>query len=663
MKKLLAILLASALTLSLVACSSDTQTDGDTADITTTSTSDRAFIVGDPSFAGEFLLGWGGSGYDTNVRKLVDGNDGFFTPSADNELVLAHYMESYETEKIENPNYDPDYQTKVDALTAESLPYEKVVSELNDKLAQMQAEDEDAKLEDADQTSLDEAKAEVSRIADEIALLKDTKSEVYEVWTFKLKEDIKFSDGEAFTTADIAFTYYMYSDPTFIQSKGSGSYQPRFLAGFDAYYESVVAGTPDKSLLGMEVIDDYTIAFTISEPTFTIKTEFNYYMYAEHQLSPDGAIDCNTIHAEFVHNPIGIGPYKIVEWNPGSDVKLTINEYYTGNMNGNTPNIENIVVQIVPSETKIDMLLAGEIDLMSGQIQESYIDSVKAVPEDLAYNNYVRHGYGYIGWHNDFGATQYPEMRLAIAYAFDKETFVDFMTGPYGSAVPAPYSPHFWMIDEQWIEENIDPLTFDPAKARSVLEEAGWEMNADGIYEKNGETAEIRIACGNTAWSDYLNNTLANTVEESGIKFVIDIVDFAVLLDHYNGLQPETDRMYNGFALGYGFLVEFDGYSQYHSNFVYPYGEQTSVNTLRWVNEENDRLLEEMRFADPTTEEGKLQYQTAYQEWVKLANQENPLLPIYANDYHDLYNADLENFNTGPMWGWPYAIIEANWAE
>ncbi len=663
MKQLLAILLASALALSLVACSSEETVDGETANIDTTQTSDKVFIVGDPSFAGEFILGWGGSSYDTNVRKLVDGNDGFFTPTIDNELVLAHYMDSYTTEKIPNPDYDPEYQTKVDTLNDESLAYVATVTQLTDELSAMQAEDENAKLDDADQASLDAAKAEVARIESEIALLKDTKSEEYEVWTFKLKEDIKFSDGEDFTTADIAFTYYMYSDPSFIASKGSGSWQPKFLAGFDAYYNSVESGAADKSLLGMDVIDDYTIAFTISEPTYTIKTEFNYYMYAEHQLAPDGVIDCNTIHAEFVHNPIGIGPYKILEWNPGSDVKLTINEYYTGNMNGTTPSVQNIVVQIVPNETKIDMLLAGEIDLLSGQIQAEYIDSVKADPENLTYNNYDRHGYGYIGWHNDFGVTQYSEMRLAIAYAFDKETFVDFMTGDYGKSVPAPYSPHFWMIDEEWIGENIDPLAFNPETARSILEDAGWAMNEEGIYEKNDEVAEVRIACGNDAWSNYLNNTLANTVEESGIKFVVDIVDFAVLLDHYNGLQPETDRMYNGFALGAGYLVEFDGYSLYHSNFVYPYGEQTSTNTIRWVNEENDRLLEEMRFADPSTEEGRLQYQTAYQEWVKLANKENPLLPIYTNNYHDLYNADLENFVTGPMWGWAYAIVEANWAE
>ncbi len=652
MKKLLAIILASALTFSLVACSSETTSEGETTTETTT-VSDRTFIAGNTTFAGEFMLGWGNSSYDTNVRKLVDGNEGFFTPNADNELVLAHYLENYTTEKIPNPDYDPEYQTKVDALTAESLTYEATVAELTP------AEGETS----SDQAGLDAATAEVARIADEISAMADTKSEEYEVWTFKLKEDIKFSDGEPFTTADVAFTYYMYSDPTFIQSKGSGSYQPKFLAGFDAYYKSAEAGSPDKSLLGMEIIDDYTIAFTIAEPTFTIKTEFAYYMYAEHQMAPDGVIDCNVIHTEYINNPIGVGPYKITEWNPGSDVKLTINEHYTGNINGQLPEVQNIVVQMVPNETDIDMLLAGEIDMLAGQIQAEYIESVKAVPEDLTYNNYDRHGYGYIGWHTDFGATAYPEMRLAIAYAFDKETFVDFMTGDYGKSVPAPYSPHYWMIDDAWIEENVDPLTYDPAKARSVLEEAGWVENADGIYEKDGVVADIRIACGGDPWPDYLNNTTANSVEESGIKFTVDTVDFAVLLDHYNGLQPEADRLYNGFALAAALLPEFDGYSSYHSSFVYPFGEQSSTNTLRWSNEENDALLEAMRFADPSTDEGVAQYQTAYQDWVKLANQENPLLPIYANDYHDLYNADLENFVTGPMWGWPYAIVEANWAE
>ncbi len=640
MKKLLAIALAAALTLSLVACSSDTATDSEATD---TATTQKAFIAGNTTFAGEFILGWSASSYDTNVRKLIDGNQGFFTPNSEGELVLAHYLESYTTEKIANPNYDPDYQSKVDALTAESATYEDTLANSTDEAA------------------IATATEEVARIAGEIALLKDTKSEEYEVWTFKVKEGIKFSDGEDFNTSDIAFTYFMYADPTFIQAKGSGAYQPKFLVGFDAYYDSVEAGTPDKSLLGIDVIDDYTISFTVSEPTFTIKGEFEYYMYAEHQLAPDGVIDCNVIHANYVNNPLGVGPYKVVEWNAGSDVKLTVNEYYTGNINGFKPAVTDVIVQMVPTETDIDMLLAGEVDLLAGQIEADYIEAVKADPENLTYNNYDRHGYGYIGWHNDFGATAYPEMRLAIAYAFDKETFVNFMTGDYGKSVSAPYSPHYWMIDDAWISENIDPLTYNPEKAREVLEEAGWTLNAEGIYEKDGVTAEIRIACGGDPWPDYLNNTLANSVEESGIRFTVDTVDFAVLLDHYNGLQPEADRLYNGFALAAALLPEFDGYSSYHSQYVYPYGEQASTNQLRWSNDENDEILERMRFADPSTDEGVLQYQTAYQDWVKLANTENPLLPIYANDYHDLYNADLENFSTGPMWGWPYAIVEANW--
>ncbi len=648
MKKLLAIILASALTLSLVACASDPSAEGSSEG----ASSSRTFIAGNTTFAGEFLSGWGNSSYDNNVRKLVDGNEGFFTPNAENELVLAHYLESYTTEKIANPNYDPEYQTKVEALTAESLTHEATVAELTP------AEGE----ESTDQAALDAASAEVTRIADEIASMKDTKSEEYEVWTFTLKDDIKFSDGEPFTTADVAFTYFMYSDPTFTQAKGSGSAQPDFLAGFDAYSDSAKAGTPDKSLLGIEVIDDYNISFTVAEPTFTVKTEFAYYMYAEHQMAPDGVIDVNVIKNDFMSSPIGVGPYKITEWNPGSDVKLTVNEYYTGNINGVVPSVENIVVQMVPNETDIDMLLAGEIDMLAGQIQAEYIDSAKADPA-LTYNNYARHGFGHLTWHTDFGATAYPEMRLAIAYAFDKETFVDFMTGDYGSSLAAPYSPHFWMIDDAWISENIDPLAYDPAKARSILEEAGWELNADGIYEKDGVVAEIRIACGGEPWPDYLNNTLAHSVEESGIKFIVDTVDFAVLLDHYYGLQPVSDRLYNGFALATSYTPEFDGYTNYHSDFIYPFGEQSSTNQSRWVNEENDRLLEEMRYADPSTEEGRLQYQTAYQEWVKLTNVENPMLPIYANDYHDLYNAELENFVTGPLWQWPYAIVEANWAE
>ncbi len=594
MKKLLTFVLVSLLGLSLVGCSSSpsTSTDDPATDAPVT------FVVGNTDFAGEFMQGWGNSSYDNNIRKLVDGNEGFFTPNADNELVLAHYLESYTTEKVPNPNY-------------------------------VEGGEEAAELE---------------------------------VWSFTVKEGIKFSDGEDFTTEDILFTYELYSHPTFLEAKGSGSHQPNFIYGFDDYVASCDAGACDISLLGIEVVDDYNIKFTIAEPVYTIKSEFAYFMYAKHQMAPDGVVDVNVIQANYMSSPIGVGPYKITEWNPGSDVQLTINEYYTGNINGVMPTVDNIVVRVVPTETDIDMLINGEIDMIQGQIEPEKIEAAKADP-NLTFNNYPRHGYGHITWHTDFGATAYTEMRLAIAYAFDKETFVQLMCGDYGSPVAASYSPHFWMIDDAWIEENVNPLSYDPAMARSILEDAGWAMNADGIYEKDGVVAEIRIATGGSPWPDYLNNTLANSVEESGIKFTIDTVDFSVLLDHYYGLQPLADRIYNGFALATSYNPEFDGYVNNHSDFVYPFGEQSSTNQSRWVNEENDRLLELMNYAAAGTEEGDAQYQQAYRDWVVLNNQENPVLPIYANDYHDLYNAKFENLVTGPMWDWPYAIVEATVAE
>ncbi len=667
MKKLL--VLFASLLLVVTGCASNPEQDngGDTGTAT-----QRTFVVGNTDFAGEFLSGWGNSSYDNNIRMLVDGNEGFFTPNKDNELVLAHYLEDYTNEKVDNPNYDPEYQAKVDALLAEAKPFEDEITVLNEALAVEQAklndeaaegeEAETAVFSDEDQAKVDAANAEIARITNEIELLADTAAAQYEEWTFTVKEGIKFSNGTDFTANDIAFTYYFYSDPSFIAAKGSASSQPNFLVGFEEYYNSCVAGACDKSLLGMEVVDDYTIKFTVANPTYTVKTEFAYYMYSEAQMAPEGVIDGNYIANNFMSSPVGVGPYQITEWNPGQNVKLTVNEYYTGNIYGTMPTITDIVVQMVPSETDIDMLLQGEVDLLQGMIEPAKIDAAKA-DSNIAYNNYDRHGFGHITWHTDFGATAYPEMRLAIAYAFDKETFVDFMTGDYGKSIAAPFSPHFWMVDEEWLDENIDPLTYDPAKARQVLEDAGWTLNADGIYEKDGVTAEIRIATGGSPWPDYLNNTLANSVEESGIKFTVDTISFAVLLDHYYGLQPASDRLYNGFALATSYTPEFDGYANYHSDFINEFGEQSSTNQSRWDNETNDALLEAMRYATPGTEEGDAAYQEAYREWVKLTNQENPLLPIYANDYHDLYNANLVNFETGPLWEWPYAIVEATWAE
>ena len=120
----------------------------------------------------------------------------------------------------------------------------------------------------------------------------------------------------------------------------------------------------------------------------------------------------------------------------------------------------------------------------------------------------------------------------------------------------------------------------------------------------------------------------------------------------------DNGRKYHAFALASSFTNAPSFYA-YHSRYLEPWGEgKTSNNTARYATDAQDELLTFMRFANPATD--ALVYKEKYLEFVKTWNEELPQLPMYANEYHDLYNGNnLQNFNTGPLWQWRESIVEA----
>ena len=362
-------------------------------------------------------------------------------------------------------------------------------------------------------------------------------SEDLKTWNFKIKEGIKFSDGVELTANDVAFTYYFFADPSFTKSGGSQVYVPINIAGQEEYTASCEAGACDTAAFtGVKVVNDYEIEFTVKDAVFTTATsDFSKYILPKHYNSTDGVINVEDVKSKLISKPIGAGPYKITEYVEGQFVRLAINEHFTGDVHGDVPTVENVIVKVVPDETDIDMLISGEIDLLPGVVQE---DKINAAKDDskLTFNNYLRHGYGSLTFHTDEGVTRHKAIRQAIGYALDRETFVGLFLGSYGSVTQGPYSTNFWMIDDAWVEENLINYSYQPEKVSEILEADGWVKGSDGVYAKDGERASINVACGSAEWTDPLNIITANSIAETGIEFKFNSIDFAVLLDHYYGV-------------------------------------------------------------------------------------------------------------------------------
>ncbi len=394
-------------------------------------------------------------------------------------------------------------------------------------------------------------------------------SEDQKTWTFKLKEDIKWSDGEPFTADDVIFTYLLYNSPSMVKAGGSldRTKTAETYVGWEEFDKAVAVDPEAEEIVwddakleaaladfeGFKKIDDYTVQFNLLAAEFNTWAGFETQdILPKHYYSNEGKVDAEHVRNTLMAKPLGSGPYVMTEYVPGQHVKFEVNDLYPGNINGKKPAINNIIYKRTANETDVDELLAGGIDLLAGQIQGAKIDPVKAAEaEGYAFNTYARHGYGHLSFHSDFGPTQFKEIRQAFAFGMDREEFIKEFTGGYAVTLQGPYSLPFvkpdaeyvetnpWEISESWIESNLTDYSKDSAKAIETLEAAGWAKGSDGIFAKEVDGKEMKavvgLAAGSQDWADALNLSTGKMEKEVGVKVIVEPLDFAVLLEHYYG--------------------------------------------------------------------------------------------------------------------------------
>jgi len=496
-------------------------------------------------------------------------------------------------------------------------------------------------------------------------------------WTFKIKKGITFHNGEEMNVSDIKFTYEFNMDKEALSATGASS-------DLADYIEDI---TIDES--------KNTIVFKLKKVIFTTDASvfFEEWILPEDTIT-NGAKEAGQTVQEYVKtnisNAIGYGPYKIVEYKDSEYVKLTRFDDYIGKK----PAVKNIVVKYTPNETELDQLLQGEIDFLAQEVEAEKIEAAKEA-DFLTTNNYYRHGGGTMVLHTDYEAFALTEVRQAFAFVFNRPGVIDLFLGEYGIASQGPYSKNHWMMyDDNEMDLlgtaavgkfestliNYDILDangkFDEdaniAKANELLDKAvdrtdGEYANLTGDAENGymwkGERLEIKITYTNF-WSDTYNLIWnADYLSKLSFDVTLHALDWPVMYGHWTGDSTE-ERQYHAFVGGQGYVIKANPKADYATDKIMPWG-QPSNNGPRfsggntYTPAEWDQLLDDIENCHPVT--GADEYRTNWRKFVKTFNAEMPIIPVYSNNYHDLYTSDLENFNTGAMWAWPRAILDANW--
>ncbi|HUO57870.1 MAG TPA: peptide-binding protein [bacterium] len=374
--------------------------------------------------------------------------------------------------------------------------------------------------------------------------------------TYYLRKGVKFHDGVEFTANDVLFTYKVYSDPT-VNTPYGADYQ---------YIKTV------------EIMDPYIVKVTYKKPFAPALTNTFTSILPKHLLEGK---DINH-DDEFNRHPIGTGPYKFVEWKTAQQIVLEANpDYWEGK-----PHIKRFVLRVIPDQSSEFLsLLKGEVDAMgawtSGTLSpEQYARQTDTPKFRDFYNKYQtdQFVYTYLGWNLANPLFKDVKVRRALTMAIDRQAIIQNVVYGLGSVCTGPFVPSSWAYNK-----SVQPLPYDPAKARELLKQAGWKPGPDGVLTK-GKTAfrfKLYTNQGNVS-RERIATIIQQQLKEIGVDCQPQIIEWTTLLSQYI-----NKRKYDAMVMGWQFGPEPDCYLSWHSSQM---GEH-QYNMVGYKNKTVDSLL------------------------------------------------------------------------
>ena len=347
-------------------------------------------------------------------------------------------------------------------------------------------------------------------------------------YTFYLEEDVKWHDGEPFTAEDVKFTIEAIMDP----DNGSEN-APN--------YEDVEEIT---------VLDEHTISFRLSAPNAAFLDYMTMAALPKHLLEGE---DMQT--SGFFRAPVGTGPYKLAGWDEGQAITLERNEdYFQG-----PANIGTIIFKIVPDDNaKALQMQAGELTLAHLTPKDTQLFQGKE-----GYAVYEMETSDYRGILFNFWNPYWTENRdliPAICYAIDRQAILDAVVLGRGITAYGPLQRNVYN------NEDVERYDYDPARARSLLEEAGCVTGENGFYTRNGQEVGfvLSVGAGDQVRLD-MAQAAAQQLQAAGINCTVDVpakVDWGGQMAYLIGWGSPfdaDDHTYKVFGTGKG--ANYSGYS------------------------------------------------------------------------------------------------------
>ena len=320
-------------------------------------------------------------------------------------------------------------------------------------------------------------------------------------FTFTLQEDLVWSNGDPITAKDYVFGILFWSSPVVAEElEASDAYDGYRLAGYNSF-----ADRSSNVFSGVRLLGDYQFSITVSADYLPyyydlslasfVPSYMKGWLPADVDVKDDGegAYFTENFTADYVKDTVEAyrwkhtafaGPYVVDNYDETTNTyTLKVNDNFKGNFEGQKPMIETVVYKFVLSETVMDELATGSIDLYTGAAEGPEINAGLDLVDqgNINYVNYERNGYGKLVFVCNAGPTQFVEVRHAIAYLLDRNEFAKTFTGGFGTVVNGAYGTAQWMVEEAEDEiATLNSYSYSLDAAVAELVAGGW------VYDENG---------------------------------------------------------------------------------------------------------------------------------------------------------------------------------
>jgi peptide/nickel transport system substrate-binding protein len=433
------------------------------------------------------------------------------------------------------------------------------------------------------------------------------------VWTFNLRQGVKWQDGESFTSADVVFTY------TYIIKNN--------LTAFTSYTNNIVK---------VEALDDFTVKMTCSKPKANMLRLW-IPILPEHIWSK---VPGERAGKDYINEPpiIGTGPFQTVEVKTGSYIKLVKNPDYW--VEGK-PTIDELIIAIYQNpDTMTQDLKTGTLDYALG-IPTAQFKGLAAEPslttnaanlryfDEIAMNCYDSP--------DSLGnpVLRDPQFRQAISWAVDKQKIVDLAYGGYALVAQGLITPDVPIY--YWKPTPETTFGFDLQKAGQMLDAAGYPLLNGVRVNKQGKPISLRLwARSDDVASQSSGKLVSGWFKSLGLKITFQTLDSGAISDALYNMKGNTYAPdYDMYIWGWGEYVDPD----YILN-VFTTSQINGWNDAVWSNPEYDKLyVQQAQTIDPAKRKPLVD------RMAEIFYTEAPF--IITN-----YEQQLEAYNTDKWEGW-----------